>query len=413
MSKRHLTAACGVIATTLVALLVGEWLADPWRHWQPPAVELPVPNAFDDYVRAATLFREPSEFAKPGEEPADHPEVRRRVLAANAAALRALRAGFAHACVVPRGPAGGPCNLPWTQWRRLARVLWCEAAEDDAAGRYAAAIDCQLDAERLGFDVVRRADLSARALSLTERRLGLDVKRVQARLDHLTAAEARGAASRLAGLLADEQSLAQSCLDDRDIALAGVARQVRADGGWRVALDLVKECDPDVARPLALLGPGPWVSEYRRYMEAFAAWSELPWNAAPAPRPSRLFGSATWEQTAYRCREADAMDEMFLAALALQAWRAENGQYPDTLDALAPDILATPPPDPFGRGALRYRRCGERYLLYSVGPEGCDHGGVRTGFRNEQGEWFDQQDRSSRGDVVWPGSAGWREGSGP
>ena len=70
--------------------------------------------------------------------------------------------------------------------------------------------------------------------------------------------------------------------------------------------------------------------------------------------------------------------------LALEIYRDEQGGYPESLDALAPGILDAIPEDPFAAdGRFVYRRIdrssdehGRGYLLYSVGADGVDDGGV-------------------------------------
>jgi hypothetical protein len=63
-------------------------------------------------------------------------------------------------------------------------------------------------------------------------------------------------------------------------------------------------------------------------------------------------------------------------AFALAAYKAENGQYPKNLAALAPKYLAAIPNDLFSGKALIYRRDANGYLLYSVGLNGKDDGGA-------------------------------------
>jgi hypothetical protein len=215
-------------------------------------------------------------------------------------------------------------------------------------------------------------------------------------------------------LLAGEQSLAQTYADERDIGLAEYRELAALEGGWRFSLGKAQYNWPRLAPPLAALGPGPWIHEYLRYLDAAAAWSKLPWRAAPPPRPSRVFalpldGPHALQPLVYRFLSArcDAQDEMFLAALALQAWRAEHGRYPDALDALVPDVLEALPPDPFGRGPLNYRRDGDKYVLYSAGPDGADDGGHPAVWRDEEtGELrYNTCSPDSRGDLVWVTSA--------
>jgi hypothetical protein len=62
-------------------------------------------------------------------------------------------------------------------------------------------------------------------------------------------------------------------------------------------------------------------------------------------------------------------------AFALAAYRREHGRYPEKLDALAPQYLATIPGDLFSGKALIYRSAANGYLFYSVGINGKDDGG--------------------------------------
>jgi hypothetical protein len=59
--------------------------------------------------------------------------------------------------------------------------------------------------------------------------------------------------------------------------------------------------------------------------------------------------------------------------IALAAFRAENGEYPEQLEELAPKYLEQLPTDLYSdRHPLRYRRESGGYLVYSVGPNGRD-----------------------------------------
>jgi hypothetical protein len=63
-------------------------------------------------------------------------------------------------------------------------------------------------------------------------------------------------------------------------------------------------------------------------------------------------------------------------ALALAAYHAEKGEYPEKLETLAPDYLKIIPQDLFTSQPLKYRRDGQGYLLYSLGPDLQDYGGT-------------------------------------
>jgi hypothetical protein len=81
-------------------------------------------------------------------------------------------------------------------------------------------------------------------------------------------------------------------------------------------------------------------------------------------------------------------------ACALERYRLAHRQLPDTLNQLAPEYLATLPHDIINGKPLSYRRDGDHYVLYSVGWNGSDEGGIVQ--HNKNGE-ADQKE----GDWVW------------
>lgn len=62
-------------------------------------------------------------------------------------------------------------------------------------------------------------------------------------------------------------------------------------------------------------------------------------------------------------------------AMALAAYRADHGKYPETLAALQPKYLPTIPLDLFSGEPLIYEPDDKGYLLYSVGENAIDDGG--------------------------------------
>ncbi len=57
---------------------------------------------------------------------------------------------------------------------------------------------------------------------------------------------------------------------------------------------------------------------------------------------------------------------------ALELYRIAHGGYPDSLDALAPDLLPSVPSDPFSGKAFHYRHADQDYILASTGPNQQD-----------------------------------------
>jgi len=85
------------------------------------------------------------------------------------------------------------------------------------------------------------------------------------------------------------------------------------------------------------------------------------------------------------------------AVLALKRWEAERGVYPEGLAVLVEGgYLGALPDDPYSAGALRYERRGEDFVLYSVGADFEDDGGVQV----EDSYWGEGEGGGDR--VFWP-----------
>jgi hypothetical protein len=80
-------------------------------------------------------------------------------------------------------------------------------------------------------------------------------------------------------------------------------------------------------------------------------------------------------------------------AIALERFRLAHGQFPNTLAELSPQFLAKVPHDIIGGGDLKYRANNRNFILYSIGWDGIDDGGIRAIMNNGQ--------PSNNGDWVW------------
>lgn len=84
-------------------------------------------------------------------------------------------------------------------------------------------------------------------------------------------------------------------------------------------------------------------------------------------------------------------------AIALERYRLARGEFPDALDPLAPQFIAQVPSDVVGGQPLKYRRNPDgRFVLYSIGWNGTDDGGVQV-FEKGSSPKVDQ----AQGDWVW------------
>jgi hypothetical protein len=112
------------------------------------------------------------------------------------------------------------------------------------------------------------------------------------------------------------------------------------------------------------------------YFEARPDWQALDqsWRQNRRGIVTALMAPAT-ERVVTTANEADAGRLLARAALALMAYRAKTGAYPDKLDALVPEYLPRVPLDPFSGRPLRLKRDGTGVVIYSVGRDLADDGG--------------------------------------
>ena len=114
---------------------------------------------------------------------------------------------------------------------------------------------------------------------------------------------------------------------------------------------------------------------------------------------ARLVLSAL-ERCPQRFGHAQSSADMARVACALERYRLAQGEYPETLDALAPRFIESLPPDVIGGQPLKYHRTSDgKFALYSMGWNGTDDGGRvfrRTGGITSALDF-------TKGDWVWSG----------
>ena len=208
-------------------------------------------------------------------------------------------------------------------------------------------------------------------IDLGERYMFLDSVLMIARGDKQTMEliQAEGAAARLLARLSVNAidwdivlKLANQVYDRLVAALRQEDRRER-DAATHVALDemeaLVKEArDPQALQKLAANAKNP-----REALSQLVARATL----------GLLLPAVTQAVTA----EDVARQRMrnLQVALALAAFRHEQGRFPQELRELSPRYLEDIPPDWFSGRPLLYKPSAAGYVLYSVGPNAVDDGG--------------------------------------
>lgn len=80
---------------------------------------------------------------------------------------------------------------------------------------------------------------------------------------------------------------------------------------------------------------------------------------------------------------ARTQQDVTIVAFAAAAFHAEHGRWPARLEELAPKYIARIPQDRFSSANLTYRLHGDGYVLYSVGPNMHDDGGVHDEYADK------------------------------
>ena len=320
----------------------------PWRRWQAQ----PVGHFSRD---AGRWFDAAGELLRPLDSP------RREDQESNRQALALLRRGLMFGynvrSRVQRLNTSFAVRLP-----QFAQLLAREARGEADQGRWAAAVDTQLDGLRLGLDYARwapafqtRAGLGVQA----QMRRGL-----APRLERLSAAELRAADYRLRLMAPHQTDFADTVAAER-LRWQRLATQILAEAGWRrIVFDpdlLLTDASTTRRTQIYLAGSRQELFDALDHrFECLAAWAQQPLGTPPPPDPapgSGLYGPPAAGLAELRLAMArnQAANVLLRCAVAAEGWRREHGAYPDSLAALAPDWLSAVPIDPLTGGAPAYR----------------------------------------------------------
>jgi len=136
------------------------------------------------------------------------------------------------------------------------------------------------------------------------------------------------------------------------------------------------------------------VDHYNRQMKRFEASVVKPYWEVKSTIPEELRGnpqdllersryflaaglSHAFNESIFQTKEeAIGKRDGILVAIALEVYRRRKGDWPDSLDALVPELLPSLPRDRFTGDSLRYRLDAGEVIVYSVGPDLEDDGGV-------------------------------------
>jgi hypothetical protein len=289
-------------------------------HTPRPPTE-PAPNGYYDFVRAGALTTDKLADFRELSQPA-----LRDLISSNSEALRAFRLGLTRQCAVPLQAAltnWSTCSRDLTRLKRLASLLAAEGKLAELENRPADAARSYVETIRLGNEISRNGFLISRMVGI--------------------AIESIGA-----------------------MPLGRLVPKLQPDQARPVVTELLK-----IERSRV-----PW-KEVRRSERMFMR-HELR-KASPLTWPQAFWQN--WQvtrSTEYNHKQAVARVRLLALELALRCYTHELGKPPPALQELAPRFLDSIPADPFSGVPLVYRLQGTNWLLYSVGIDRTDDGGIRA-----------------------------------
>ncbi|HEX8551613.1 MAG TPA: hypothetical protein VF681_08665 [Abditibacteriaceae bacterium] len=345
--------------------------------------------AYDVYVQAAKTIVSATPPVDPVDDPKleTDPKVRAQKysLARKEAWLRKNAKGFAlfqKALTLPvkrTVDTRNPSFEHYGRLRQLARSKTIERNAREMRGDWFGSVHSRIDTVQMGNDVAVGGTLIASLVGVAIQAIGRDTP--WPATEKLNALQARAAIARLEKIYARRVTAAESLQGEKAYGLA-VLRNMMRDPKWRTSGGWFEEFPPADRVQLLTVAPETVERNYLRIMDAQIANARLPYTAPKAPIPvaddpvNRSFGSV-FNNAGFNFARNDSATAVWMCALALRAFRLENGKYPATLNELAPRYLKEIPADPFGGGEkLRYKRTAKSYLLWSIGPDGKDDGGT-------------------------------------
>jgi hypothetical protein len=210
--------------------------------------------------------------------------------------------------------------------------------------------------------------------------------------ERLNAQDARAAAKRLEQIAGNRHPFAETIREEKWATQAWLLEMMEQQNTFSIANDILRISNKTQPKTwkgnfiLLIRGKKRIFNDYSLYADAIIAETAKPYSPTPAPLSApddpinqiAVVGDRTIRTAQMKDWDARMQTSLLTGVLALRAYRLEKGDYPASLDSLVSGgYLSKVPDDPFaGTGPLRYHRIlKDKYILYSVGPDGKDNGG--------------------------------------
>ncbi|HIJ65453.1 MAG TPA: sigma-70 family RNA polymerase sigma factor [Candidatus Hydrogenedentes bacterium] len=278
-------------------------------------------------------------------------------------------------------------------FRNLAKAMAVEAEMYAATGDYPAAFDNCVSL--LGF-----ANESARGGVLMSGMVGVSMKGIATRalrdiLGGAMAEDYRFLSEELALLESQAYPMQEAMYNEAEVFFTGwletqqdLASALATVGDWSEEAIAAVNSMTDAELEAALEQVG------QDYYQGVVDYLALPYHQAVELDISDIAGQSALAELLFpsvnALSRAEAQSNAYLRGtrlvVAIDWHAAERGAYPESLDALAPDYVASLPEDPFTGGSFHYAPSEAGYLLYSAGADMQYNGGANDNWREDGGD---------------------------
>lgn len=390
--KKKLFIAAGLIVVAAGIISTQLRPDDTLPSAEIPTKKLPSPNGYDFYVRAGkSLTTAPKDldaiFDSQNLPEADwktaYPITKKEAwLAQNAGALKTMRQGFHYSAQVPtKHSVTEFANTHFAKFRSLARALVVESRVHSERGNWGAAAQSATDILKLSHGIARGGVLIDALTARAIESLGLgELARIR---PHLNSDEATTTAQAMEKLFKNRETHAEILQNEKYSGQALMLEAMKQPNWQNITgkepsfgANLLQRWQMRTTSRKAVF------QNYSGYMDALISNAKKPYDkqiqAPPAPQDfyNRTLGQ-TYKVSYWGSTRQETRNALSFVAMALHAYKLYHNRYPEKLNDLSPRYLKEIPTDPFGGGKpLRYRHSGDKYLLYSVGPDGKDDEGA-------------------------------------
>jgi hypothetical protein len=354
----------------------------------PPAPMVPTPNALDDFSAAGELYRKNGgeQLLDRRDAPPDM-QTKKSVVLANSAALARLRAGFNKQFGIPYDPSLSSTYPYLSDFRPLARLLATEAEVHDSRGRHDEAAMAAIDAIQLASSINNSRNLMHAVVAASVAAIGQTS--LEPLVEKLDLAGCDRAVSRLRQVVLRHSAAADVFEGEKRWMLESLAN-LSEEASVETVLPQYGPSPRDTSVGRRLVGRTIWRLARDRTLKDLEAFYDGMAKAARTPAAQRACPPApggfagmlapSGVLTLGRLNATELRTKLLLASLAIRQYRLRYGRLPRTLQDTGLDPGAVT--DPESGKPIVYRPQSSGYLLYGVGPNGKDDGGVTANERN-------------------------------